>query len=108
MQYALVNPASAGNSLPTPPFALKKVRAIAPRTDISANSKRVFVTGIIDERGMPRDLRAISAPDVRAQAAVAALSQWEFLPAQLDGKPVASKVLIGVNVIPPEGAGKQY
>jgi hypothetical protein len=67
----------------------------------------VFITGIIDDNGKLQGLRAIRALDVRAQSALKALAQWEFLPAQLDGKPVASRVLIGVSVMPSEEAAKR-
>ena len=110
MQYALMSAAQAHNAMPngllTPPVVLKKSQATAPRTELTANSGLVFVTGIIDENGKLQALRAIRALDGRAQSAVVALSQWEFLPAQLDGKPVASKVLIGASVMPAEKVGK--
>ena len=110
MQYALVSPSQAYNSLPngllTPPVVLKKIQATAPKTELIANSGPVFVTGIINESGELQALRAIRALDGRAQSAVNALSQWEFLAAQLGGKPVASKVLIGVSVMPAEEVGK--
>jgi hypothetical protein len=100
MAYALMDSAAASNGLPTPPFALKKIAATGPNSDRFANSGPVFVTGVIDENGKLQALRAIRTSDVRAQSAVDALAQWEFRPAQLDGKPVASKILIGVDVSP--------
>jgi hypothetical protein len=105
MAYALMNPA-AGDGLPTPPIALKKIAATGPKTDRSANSGPVLVTGVIDEKGKLQALRAIRTSDVRAQSAVDALAQWEFLPAQLNGKPVVSKILIGVDVSPAGEVGK--
>jgi hypothetical protein len=66
----------------------------------------VLVTGVIDENGKLQALRAIRTSDVRAQSAVDALAQWEFLPAQINGKPVASKILIGVAVSPAWEVGK--
>jgi hypothetical protein len=111
MQYTLMGPAQTHNGLPngllTPPVVLKKIQATAPKTELIANSGPVFVTGIIDENGKLQALRAIRALDGRAQSAVNALLQWGFLPAQLDGKPVASKVLIGVSVMAAEEVRKQ-
>jgi hypothetical protein len=106
MAYALMDSAAAGDGLPTPPVALKKIAATGPNTDRSANSGPVLVTGVIDENGKLQALRAIRTSDVRAQSAVDALAQWEFLPAQLNGKPVASKILIGVDVSPAWEVGK--
>jgi len=111
MQYALTNPASAAHNgspsgLLTPPVVLKKIQATAPKTKLIANSGPVFVTGIIDENGKLQALHAVHAQDARAQFAVTALSQWEFLSAQLGGKPVASRVMIGVSVMPAEEVAK--
>jgi len=110
MQYALMSPAQAHNSvlngLLTPPAVLKKSPATAPKTGLAANSGPVFVTGIIDETGKLGALRAIRALDGRTQSALSALAQWEFLAAQLGGKPVACKVLIGVSVLPAEEVGR--
>lgn len=107
MEYARANSAPASNGLLTPPVALKKIQATAAKADSASNSAPVFVTGIIDENGKLKFLRALHALDVRADAAVNALSQWEFLAAQLEGKPVASKVLIGVTVMPAKEIAKQ-
>jgi hypothetical protein len=98
MQYALLNPAQASAGLLVPPFVEKKVGASMPKSQLIGDPGPIFVTGNIDENGKMRSLRSIRAQDARAQAAIRALEQWEFLPAQLDGKPVATKVLIGVTV----------
>jgi hypothetical protein len=107
IEYALVAPSPGGNGLLSPPVAVKKVQAAGPKADGGAGWGLVFVTGIIDDNGKLQALRAIRALDVRAQSALNALAKWEFLPAQLDGKPVASRVLIGVNVMPAEEAAKR-
>ncbi|MCU1342344.1 MAG: hypothetical protein JWN92_1767, partial [Candidatus Acidoferrum typicum] len=107
IEYALASSGPAGNGLLTPPVAVKKLQATGAKADISASSGPVFITGIIDDNGKLQGLRAIRALDVRAQSALKALAQWEFLPAQLDGKPVASRVLIGVSVMPSEEAAKR-
>jgi hypothetical protein len=98
MQYALLNHGGLGAGLLVPPFAQKKVAATMPRTQLAAGQGPVFVSGVIDETGTLQSLRSIRA-DARSQPAIQALQQWQFLPAQLDGRPVASKVLIGVTVI---------
>ena len=64
------------------------------------------MTGIIDENGKLAASRAIRALDGRARSALNALAQWQFLAAQLNGKQVACKVLIGVSVLPTEEVGK--
>lgn len=98
MQYAVLNPAQATNGLLVPPFAQKKVPAPMPKAQFAGETGPVFITGVIDERGKLQSLRSMRPQDARSQPAIRALQQWEFLPAQLDGKAVASKVLIGVTV----------
>ena len=107
MQYALASSAQSAspNELPTPPVVLKKVPATLPASYKTANSGPVFVAGVIDQDGRLQDLRAVRAMDAKAQAAISSLAQWEFQPAQLSGKPVPSKILIGVNVMPAEEGG---
>ena len=83
-----------------PPIAITKIRPTAPGANQIASSSLVFVAGIIDENGIPRNLRATTATDAKSQAAVSALAQWVFQPAHLNGNPVASKVLIGLSVAP--------
>ena len=66
IEYALISSAPAGNGLLTPPFAVKKMQATGPETDLAANSGPVFVTGIIDEKGKLQALRAVHASDVQS------------------------------------------
>jgi hypothetical protein len=98
MQYAMLNHGEPGAGLLVPPFAQKKVAATMPRTQLAGGPGPVFVTGVIDETGKLQSLHTVRAQDARSQPAIQALQQWQFLPAQLDGRPVASKVLIGVTV----------
>ena len=58
------------------------------RTQLAAGQGPVFVSGVIDETGKLQSLRSIRAQDARSQPAIQALQQWQFLPAQLDGRPV--------------------
>lgn len=98
MQYAMLNHAQPGAGLLVPPFAQKKVAATMARAQVAGEQGPVFISGVIDETGKLQALRSVRVQDVRSQAAIQALQQWQFLPAQLDGRPVASKVLIGVIV----------
>lgn len=98
LQYAVLDRTQASSGFLTPPFAEKKVAATMPKSELATDSGLVFITGIIDEHGKLHTLRPIRPQDPRSQPAVRALEQWEFLPAQMDGKPIASKVLIGVSV----------
>lgn len=99
MQYALLGSAPGGNGMLTPPIAVKKVAASVVRDPAQSYDNRIFITGTISETGELTGLRAIRAADVSANAALKALQQWQFLPAQLDGRAVPAKVLIGVTLI---------
>jgi hypothetical protein len=99
MQYSLKNHTTSGIGLLVPPFAQKKIAATMARAQLAGEQGPVFITGTIDETGKLQSLRSIRTQDARSQPAIHALQQWEFLPAQLDGRPVASKVLIGVTVV---------
>jgi hypothetical protein len=98
MQYALRDPALTGAGLLVPPMAQKKIAASMKAAHISVDAGTVFVSAVIDENGRLQSLKPVRAQDTRSQTAIRALEQWEFLPAQLDGKPVASKILVGVAV----------
>lgn len=98
MQYALRDPAQTGAGLLVPPIAQKKIAASMKAAPINVDAGAVFISAVIDENGRLQSLKPVSAQDTRSQAAIRALEQWEFLPAQLDGKPVASKILVGVAV----------
>jgi hypothetical protein len=102
MQYSLLKPAQAGRALLVPPFVQKKIGATMAQAGLGGDGRPIFVSGIIDENGTLQSLRTIRAQDARSQPALHALQQWTFLPAQLDGKPVACKILIGVTVIAAE------
>jgi Gram-negative bacterial TonB protein C-terminal len=98
MQYAMLNHGQSGAGLLVPPFAQKKVAATMPGNQLAGEQGPVFVSGVIDETGKLRSPHTIRAQDARSQFAIHALQQWQFLPAQLDGRPVSSKVLIGVTI----------
>jgi len=101
MQYALLASGSTGKGLLTPPMALKKFQARVT-TDSRGSSELVFATAIIDQEGKLQGLRTIRNSGTRSQSALSALEKWEFAPAQLEGKPVSTRVLIGVMVVSAE------
>jgi len=100
MQYSLADRTQSSAGFIVPPFVRKKIAAIIKKNEkFQADSGPVLVAGIIDESGKVKSLRALRPQDTRAQPAIVALQQWEFLPAQLDGRAVATRILIGVTVI---------
>jgi hypothetical protein len=98
MQYALLTPEQNGKGLLVPPLARKKSAATMSSSALSMQTEPVLITAIIDEQGKLQAMKSVRAQDGRSQAALRALQQWEFLPAQLDGRAVATKVLLGIPV----------
>jgi len=101
MQYALLGSGSTRKGLLTPPIALKKFQARVSN-DTRGSSELVFVTAIIDQEGKLQGLRTVRNSGTSSQSALSALEKWEFAPAQLEGKPVSTRVLIGVMVVSAE------
>jgi len=57
----------------------------------------------MDTQGKLQRLSVRQTPDARFNAGIlAALTHWSFQPAQLNGQPVALKVLIGIPLLPYE------
>lgn len=69
------------------------------RQQLPFDNSPLFVAAVIDENGKLTNLRALRFGDARSPYAISALNQWEFLPAQLEGRPVACKILIGITII---------
>ncbi|MGI9101719.1 MAG: hypothetical protein ACR2IF_04660 [Terriglobales bacterium] len=100
MQYAVVGSAPAGDGLLAPPYAVKKFRPVLRSANPRWDSRPVFVTGIIDENGRMQNMRAVYADDSRSVPVISTLEKWEFLPAQVNGRSVAAKILIGITALP--------
>lgn len=96
MQYSLPSRPLSHTAL-KPPYPVKQVRATT--REAFRDTSPVFIAAEIDEKGELRGLRAARASDTRSAAAINVLSQWQFTPALLDGKPVSAKVVIGVQFV---------
>ena len=105
MQYALTGSLPPGNGLLSPPLATKKVAAISAVDPPLPRGGRVFIAAIISETGDLRDVHAVRPEESGSQIAMDALRQWQFEPAEINGKPVATKVLIGVAITNPVPTG---
>ncbi|MBI2497249.1 MAG: TonB family protein [Opitutae bacterium] len=68
-----------------------------PRTFEGAT---VVVSLTIDESGQPHDVKVVSAKDrLLTKSLVSAVSQWRFTPARKNGTPVATKVLLPLELV---------
>jgi protein TonB len=56
----------------------------------------VTLDALIAADGTVRDIKVVSGPVVLQQAAISAVRQWKYEPAQLDGKPVPMHLSITV------------
>jgi hypothetical protein len=88
----------------TPPFPLTKERPKLNSELIRTYLRNVIVVyAVMDTQGKLQRLSVRQTPDARFNAGIlAALTHWSFQPAQLNGEPVALKVLIGIPLLPYE------
>ena len=107
LQYALLQPpAGADSASPqvglTPPYPVKKEIPEMNAELIRRYIRRlVIVYATMGTDGKLQKLSVRESPDVRFNRPIlAALNQWRFRPAQLNGQPVALKVLVGIPILP--------
>jgi hypothetical protein len=91
------------NGVPTPPYAmLKEIPEFAPELLRKYAHKVIVASAVMNTSGK---LEQVSIPQNSEDALVgpllAALSHWLFQPAQIDGQPVALKVLLGIRFSTP-------
>jgi hypothetical protein len=102
LREAAENGADRGSSespgLLVSPFAVTKEMPQLPVELIHKYSRRLIVVyAIIDTEGKLERMSVKQSPDARlSEPLLEALSKWVFQPAQLDGQPVATKVLLGI------------
>ena len=61
----------------------------------------IVVYAVMDTEGRLHDLAIKQTPDGRFNLPVlSALTHWRFQPAQVNGQPIALKVLIGIPLLP--------
>jgi hypothetical protein len=99
MQYALADPVAAGNGLVSPPLAIKKVPAEGSSKTSLVSGSRIFLSAVINAKGELRELRLVRPQETGSQIAMDALQQWQFAPAEVNGRAVDTKILIGVTIM---------
>ena len=107
LQYALLQPRSApagsagiSAGTPTPPYALlKDIPQIAPDLLRKYARRLIVALAVMNSDGRLEQITLRENPDTQlASPLVEALSHWMFQPAQIDGKPVSLKVLLGIRL----------
>ena len=81
-----------------PPTKVKDVRPLFPRAAREAGVNGVVMLhAVIDTEGRMKDVRVVSSPHpALEQAAIDAVSQWEFVPTLLNGKAIDTPIHTGV------------
>jgi hypothetical protein len=102
LQYAVVQPTGADRirETPTPPYAtLKQVPDFSPEIIAKTAKQMVVVSGVLNVTGQLEQLSVKQSPDPRIEGPlIEALKNWTFQPAQVDGNPVALKMLLGIRL----------
>ena len=83
----------AGGPVPT--------TVISPEVSARFAGAQVVLEFVVDATGTPTDITSVT-PGANAElvsSVAAAVSQWKFSPALVDGKPVARKVALPVNIV---------
>jgi hypothetical protein len=105
-QYALLNPSPGQGKEQgvAPPYPLVKPIPKLPRDLVLKYLQdQVLVYGVLETDGVLHGLEVKKTPHpLFNRPILMALEKWKFRPAQLNGQPVAIKVLVGVPVLPLE------
>ena len=104
LQYALLQPSDASAirvvGVPTPPYAtLKQVPELTGALASGCANKLIVVSGILNVNGRLEQISVKKTPDQRINEVIAdALANWMFQPSQIQGNPVALKVMLGIRL----------
>lgn len=88
------------HAAPTPPYAtLKQVPELTPEQAAACAGKMIVIAGILTTDGKLEQLSVKKTPDPGVNTIMTdALGNWTFQPSQMDGKPIALKVMIGIRL----------
>lgn len=85
------------------------VAVVTPRVGSEYAGAAVEVSFTVDVAGKPVDISVVSTSDaVLAERVIAAVQQWRFQPAERNGVPVATKVVLPVRIVDASLAGTSY
>jgi len=108
LQYAVLQPAAGDASggsgriqgTLTPPYAtLKEVPEFTPELTRKCSHQLIVASGIIDATGKLDQVSVRQSPESQLVGPlVEALKHWMFEPAEIDGRPVALKILLGIRL----------
>jgi Lhr-like helicase len=85
---------------PTPPYAtLKELPELTPELAVKYAHKLIIASAILNVAGRLEQISVKQSPDPEVIATLLeALNNWTFEPSQIDGKPIALKILLGIRL----------
>ncbi len=112
MEYAALHASESGGGKVAPPFPTRKEVPAWPGDLVARYQNQLVVAYVvIDESGKVERAKSMDSPNVQFTAPLlAALSDWEFRPGTVNGKPIAVRALFGVPIYaapPPSSAAAQ-
>ena len=85
------------------------IAVVAPSVSAEYTGATVELEFVVDKAGNPSDVSIKSATDKELAASVMdAVKQWKFKPADRNGSPVATKVVLPVKIVDPVLEGSTY
>ena len=94
LEQAYLEMCTKGPGIPVP------VTVVSPSVGPEYHGALVQLVFVVDEKGKPVDLAVKSSPDdALASAVLDAVVQWRFKPAEHNGVPVETKVLLPVKIV---------
>ena len=83
------------------------ISVVSPQVDFATAGESVEVEFTVSTAGKPSNISVLSSKDFAlSDAVVNAVKQWQFKPAQKDGAPVATKVILPVRVVNTEDSNR--
>jgi len=99
-EEAYLDSAQKGPGVPVPVSVVSPTN-VSP--DFAGTSVKIKFT--VDTNGKPTDFAVVSSPDAAlAEVIASAVAKWRFTPAQKNGTPVATKVVLPVHIANPDYA----
>jgi periplasmic protein TonB len=102
-ERAYLDNCQKGPGIPVP------VAVVTPSVSAEYAGSTVEIEFTVDTTGKPTALSVKSSPDATLGATVVdAVKQWRFTPANINGAPVATKVVLPVKIVDEPLAGNRY
>jgi protein TonB len=103
LEQSYIDSCRKGPGIPVP------IAVVAPDVEGFDVGQAVQVEFVVDTTGRTSDVTIKSASDRDLAAAVVdAVKQWQFTPAQRNGAPVATKVILPVRVVAAGKTGDRF